>query len=474
MKAVEPPLDLSDLNSVIREAHRAGAGWAEVFVERRHNETLRLDSGEIAEVRNDRDLGAGIRGVTNGRAGLAFTNILTRRSLREAARVAAAASGANGSAGPSAAVIDLRDRLGRVVQHSFQPSGEASIGDKCDRLLRVDDAARRRHPAITAVSAVYVAVVQHVWVATSDGSLAHDQRIRTRITCRATASADGRVATGFVGPGVGAGMELYDWYPPEDLGARAADRAVAALSGAAPPTGRMPIVLGPSGGGLLIHEACGHGLEADGLARGSSVFATCFGRAVGSPLITVIDDPTLVQRYGSYGIDDEGQTAAATTLLNEGRLVGALTDREHALGLATACARSANARRESYAHPPIPRMSNTYIAPQGSVPTSIIASVDNGVYIASLKGGDVNIASGDFAFAASEAYLIEGGQVTSPLAGLTVLGNGATALDSATAVGDDLEFTQALCGKDGQWVPVSYGSPTIRLDGLTISGGHRH
>jgi TldD protein len=231
------------------------------------------------------------------------------------------------------------------------------------------------------------------------------------------------------------------------------------------------VVLGSAGGGLLLHEACGHGLEGDGLSRDSSVYAATVGSLVSSPLVTAIDNPALSLQYGSYTVDDEGAPAHETVLLDSGIQVGALTDVASARIMG--CPQSANARRESYAHPPLPRMSNTYIAAGGDDPGAIVASLSHGVYVARLKGGDVNITTGEFAFAASEAYAIEHGEVTRALNGLMLLGNGPAALASIDAVGDDLAFTQALCGKEEQWVPVSYGSPTLLLTGLTVSGGGR-
>jgi len=294
-----------------------------------------------------------------------------------------------------------------------------------------------------------------------------DRRVRTRMTCRVTARRDGKLETGFCGPGAGVGMEFYEHRTPEAIGSEAADRALNALAGGEPPGGVLPVVLGPSGGGLLLHEACGHGLEADGLTRNSSAFSTTPGQRVGSPLVTAVDDPALDLGYGSYGVDDEGTVAGPTTLLDSGLQVGAMTDRSTA---ALLDGRSGNGRRESYAHPPLPRMSNTFITPGHDDKDAIIGGVQRGVYVAALKGGDVNIATGEFAFVASEAYLIERGEITRPLAGLSLIGNGPAAMASVEAVGDDLSFTQALCSKEGQWVPVSYGSPTLLVTSLTVTG----
>lgn len=463
------PVEPDHLAAVLAAAKRYGGEWAEVYVERRDSETVKLEQGALSEIRTDRDLGVGIRVLRGDRAGFAYTNVLTLEAMLDAARAAVTGSG-GGMQGPSPR-IDLRERRLAPVQRATDPPDHVDPAVKVDLLRRMDMSAHGRGKAVTSVTAIHVDVTQDILVATSTGDVVRDRRVRTRVTCRATAALDGRRETGFDGPGVGAGMELYQTTPPERIGADAADRALRALDASPPPTGVLPVVLGSAGGGLLLHEACGHGLEGDGLSRKSSVYAATVGSLVGSPLVTAIDNPALSLEYGSYTVDDEGAPARQTVLLDSGIQVGALTDVASARILGGQP--SANARRESYAHPPIPRMSNTYIAAGSEDPSAIVADVSHGVYVARLKGGDVNITTGEFAFAASEAYAIEQGQVTRPLGGLMLLGNGPAALASVEAVGDDLAFTQALCGKDEQWVPVSYGSPTLLLTGLTVSGGSR-
>jgi len=467
-----PRLEPDQLASVLLAARRRGGRWAEVYVEDRVTETVRLDSGAVSEIRSDRDVGAGLRVVgAGGRSGFAYTNVLTIDALIDAAWAATMASDSEASGG-EVARMDLRERVVcRPVQWADRPADRTDPAVKVDALRAVDAGARGVDKAVRNVLGIHVDTAQHVVVATSDGELRRDHRVRTRVTCRVTARRDEQLQTGFAGPGAGRGMELYADHPPDGIGALAAGRALRALAGVQPPTGPMPVVLGSAGGGLLLHEALGHGLEGDGLARGTSVNAPAFDERIASPLLTALDDPTLAQEYGSYAIDDAGTPATATKLLETGVQVGALTDADTAAQLGRPV--TANARRESYAHPPITRMSNTYVQPGKDDPTTIIADVNRGVYAVTLRGGDVDIATGEFAFTASEAFLIEHGEVTRPLTGLTLLGNARNALGSVVAVGDDLALTQALCGKDGQHVPVSYGSPTLLVTGLSVAGGAR-
>jgi len=458
-------VDGEDLGAVLGKALRAGGHWAEVFVERRATETLRLAGGGVAQIRSDLDLGAGVRVVTAGRAGYAYTNVVTRRSLTEAAEAAAAASGATSSAQVGHS-IDLRQRPVSPAQHAKCLPAHVTAAAKIELLRRVDAAARSA--LAHDVTATHVDVTQSMLVATTDLGIARDQRVRTRLTCQVTARRDGRMQTGFDGPGIGGGMELYDGEAPEAIGVRATERALRALDGIEPPSGGLPVVLGPSGGGLLLHEACGHGLEADAINRGSSIYAHTIGERVGSELVTAVDDPSVAGGFGSYGIDDEGAKAVRTVLLDRGVQTAALSDRSNPVAGTTLS--SANGRRSSYAHPPLARMSNTYIVPGFSSAGDLLDSIDRGVYVVRLRGGDVDVTSGEFAFTAAEAFLIDGGEIGPPLLSLSLLGNGPDALASIEAVADDLSFTQALCGKEDQWVPVSYGSPTLLIAGLTVTG----
>ena len=459
------PIDEEDFGAVLEKALRAGGHWAEVFLERRATETLRLAGGGVAEIRSDLDLGAGVRVVTAGRAGYAYTNVVTRRSLVEAAAAAAVASGATSSA-RAALSIDLRQRPVLPAQHARRPPTDVTASAKVELLRRVDTAARSA--GVRDVTATHVDVTQSMLVATTDSGVAEDTRVRTRLTCQVSARRNGRMQTGFDGPGIGGGMELYDGDAPEAIGVRAAERALRALNGIESPSGRLPVILGPSGGGLLLHEACGHGLEADALTRGSSIYAHTSGERVGSELVTAVDDPTIAAGFGSYAIDDEGAEAVRTVLLDRGVQTGALSDRSNPIAGTTQI--SANGRRASYAHPPLSRMSNTFILPGGSSVADLLGSIERGVYVVRLRGGDVDVTSGEFAFTAAETFLIENGEIGPPLLSLSLLGNGPDALASVEAVADDLSFTQALCGKADQWIPVSYGSPTLLIGGLTVTG----
>jgi TldD protein len=460
-------LDGDSAGIVLAAALRAGAEWAELYVEEREGETVRLDGGQVAELRSDRDVGASVRAIAGDTVGLAYTNRLTTEALVEAAQAASAAASA-AARDPGEVRVDLTELEVTPVQSARTPPSTVSSAHKVELLRRADSAARSYDGSVRDVTAIHVDVDQRIVVATSDGLLAHDHRVRSRLTCRVTARRDGRTETGFDGPGLGGGLELYDVDTPELIASRAAERSVNALAGSDPPVGAMPVVLGPGGGGLLLHEACGHGLEADGLDRESSIYARTVGKRIASPLVTAVDDPSRPAGFGSYGVDDEGSLSARTVLIDAGVQVGALTDRATAARSGNGI--TANGRRSSYAKPPLPRMSNTYIEPGLDDTAAVLADVGRGLYVTRLRGGDVNVATGEFAFSAAESYLVEKGKLTRLLTGVTLLGNGPSALAAVDAVGSDLAFTEALCGKDDQWVPVSYGAPTLRIASLTVAG----
>ena len=440
----------------------------EVFAEHRDSLTLRLESGSL-EARSDRDVGAGVRFGVTGPRGYASTNVLTAEGLTDAARcrrrihrsVARPTPRFGGGSLPTST-------RARPVQVPRRPVGAVDIAEKAAAIQRTADAAWAVDPRIRQVSVTYVDVVQHVFVVGRTGEPTHDVRTRARVTCRVVARDGDQQGSGFDGPGIGGGFELFEHHSPEEIGVAAAQRALSQLTGIESTSGTSQVVLGPSAGGMLVHEACGHGLEADLMSRETSCFSRTRGKRIAGPHVSIVDDPSKFAAFGSYGMDDEGRASQRTVLIDQGVQVAALTDTAAAVSLGTAA--SANGRRESYAFAPVCRMSNTYLDRGTDDAAAIIGDVQRGVYVARLSGGEVDTATGDFTFTASEAYLIESGQLTSPLRGLTLIGNSFQALEAIDAVGDDLAFTEAMCGKDGQWVPISYGSPTVRLAALTVTG----
>jgi TldD protein len=441
-----------------------------VFVEHRDSLTLRLEGGSI-EPRGDRDIGAGVRYSTNSgntAAAYASTNNLTPPGLFDAAEVAAAVSGA--SAALPGTPADSWPDVDEPADPSRTPAASVDLEVKATTLRRVADAARAADPRVRSVSVTYVDVVQHVLIAGPGRPPVRDVRARTRVTCRVTARVAGGRGNGFDGPGIAGGFELFDDHPPEEIGRTATRRAILQLEGIEFTSRASEVVLGPSAGGMFVHEACGHGLEGDLIARRASVFCDTFGDRIASDMLTVVDDPSRPGGFGSYSVDDEGQRAAPVVLIDRGIQVGALTDSVSARQLDGLRAVSANGRRENYAHAPLCRMSNTYLDRGSGRAEDIVGDVAQGVYVARLSGGDVDTATGDFTFAASEAYRIDAGRLAEPLRGVTLIGNSFEALRGVVAIADDLAFTEAMCGKDGQWVPVSYGSPTMRIRELIVTG----
>jgi TldD protein len=282
------------------------------------------------------------------------------------------------------------------------------------------------------------------------------------------AARDGVVQTGLEAPGAAAGLELLDAHPPEDVGRTAAERAVQMLDSRSAPAGEMTVVLAPGSGGVLFHEACGHGMEADIVAKGASVYQGRRGKKIGTDLVSGVDDATVANAWGSFGFDDEGTPGQRTVLFDHGVCTDYMTDRLRAqqLGLA----RTGNARRQSYAHLPIPRMTNTYILPGDDDPQEIIRSVKRGLFCAQLGGGQVDPASGDFVFGVAVGWLIENGELTHPVRGANLVGDGPTILARVDAVGTDFDTRAGVCGKDGQGVPAGLGNPTLRIDRITVGG----
>ncbi len=463
-------LDRSVVDRVLEEALGRGADFAEVFAEDTRRSAAVLDDGRIETLSSDHDRGVGIRVVNGDSTGFAHTSNLSESGLVAAAR---SASEAAGTGSGSAVVVSAGD-VGKLRRStvSIDPA-KIDKAVKVQLLQQADEAARGTGPgaggAVTQVSATYGDARRRILVANSDGVYATDDQARTRFSVNCVASGDTGLQTGYETIGLSVGFELFDRYDVEDLARKAANRALLKLEARPAPAGTLPVVIGPGSGGVLFHEACGHGLEADLVRKGASVFANRVGEQVASPLVSIVDDGTMNEQWGHFAIDDEGQPAASNVLIQDGVLVDYMWDglRARAEGRAS----SGNGRRQSYRHLPMVRMTNTYLTGGDSDPDDIIADVDNGVYVAKLGGGQVNTASGDFVFGMVEAYLIENGKLTAPLRDGQLIGNGPKALVDIEAVGNDFALgSPGTCGKDGQGVPVGFGVPTLRVKELTIGG----
>ncbi len=459
-------LDQALIERVLGLARGEGADFAEVFVEDVRAEGITFDDGKIENLASSRDLGAGIRVLAGGKTGFAHTSDLTESGLVAAARAAAASARIE----PVESGVTVSVTLRRVDAAPIAKRPETVDTDVKVALLRKADAAARAHDdAITQVSVSYGGSRRRILVANSDGLLTTDDQTRTRFSVNCVATGDTGLQTGTDSIGHTVGFELFDTVDVEASARAAALRATTKLAAVPAPSGTHTVVIGPGSGGVLFHEACGHGLEADLVAKGASVFAGRIGQQVASPLVTLIDDGTMPGEWGNVAIDDEGQPAARNVLIENGILLDYMWDAQRAKKEGRAS--SGNGRRQSYRHLPMVRMTNTYLAGGDMTPAEIIAGVDYGVYVARLGGGQVDTGSGDFVFGMTEAYLIENGEITSPLREGQLIGNGPKVLQLIDAVGNDFDMgSPGTCGKDGQGVPVGDGVPTLRVKELTIGG----
>jgi TldD protein len=457
-------LDEAVIRDVLRTALRSGGRFAEVFAEERTSTSIRLDDRRIEELTEGRDRGAGIRVIAGDTTAYAFSNRLDRAALLGAAETAAAA--VQGS--EATEVVDLRRRDPLVAHPTSQPASAVPRERKVAWLREAENAARSHAAEVRQVVVGYGDSVQRLLVASSEGTWAEEERNRVRLIVHVVASRDGVVQTGFEGPAALGGAEVLQVHPPAATGAEAARMAVTMLDGVPAPAGEMPVVVGPGGGGVLFHEACGHGLEADTVGKEASVYRGRAGQRLASPLVSGIDDSTLRGAWGSFSFDDEGAPAARTVLFEDGVLVGMLYDRFWAGKQGAEL--TANGRRQSYSHLPIPRMTNTSILPGDADPDEVVADTARGLYAKTLGGGQVNPATGDFVFGVSEAYLIEDGKISRPVRGANLIGNGMEILAAVDAVASDFDARPGTCGKDGQGVPVTTGSPTLRIARMTVGG----
>ena len=459
-------IEQSVLEEVLGVAMRTGGEFAEVFAEDRRNASAVLDDGRVEELTSGRDRGAGIRVVVGETTGFAHTADLSEAGLIAAAQAAAAA--ARGGGGGTNVVALHRGTSSRGYDIETFP-GDVPKARKVELLTRADEAARSVGDAISQVSVSYGDNRRRILVANSDGVFVEDDTVRTFFAVSCVATGDTGMQTGRESVGHTVGFELFDMYDIDQLARNAADRAITKLAARPAPSGQMPVVIGSGGGGVLFHEACGHGLEADLVSKGASVFRGRVGQQVASKGVTVVDDGTMEREWGNIAIDDEGNPAQRNVLIEDGILTDYMWD--HLRARKEGRRSSGNGRRQSYQNLPMVRMTNTYLLAGEEDPESIIASTPKGVYVKHLGGGQVKTATGDFVVGLTEAYLIEDGKVTEPLREGNLLGNGPEVMHRIDALGNDFAMgPPGTCGKDGQGVPVGDGVPTLRVSSLTIGG----
>ena len=439
----------------------------ELFFQLARYESWGLEDGTVKSGTYSVDRGVGVRAVSGEKTGFAYVDNIALPSLRDATE--AARSIARTGYGGRANALTGSTNVARYAD--VDPITSAREDDKVALLRRVDAFARDLDPRIKEVTVRVSAERETNLVVATDGTLSGDARPLARFDVMVLAEQDGRRERGMSGGGgrFDTGW-LFDTEAAEQHAREAVRMAIVNLDAVDAPAGTMPVVLGPGWPGVLLHEAVGHGLEGDFNRKGTSAFAGRIGEQVASPLCTVVDDATLADRRGSLSIDDEGTPGQRTVLIDNGVLAGYMQDKHNARLMGTAS--TGNGRRESYAHLPMPRMTNTFLCPGSSDPAEIIASVDKGIYAVSFGGGQVDITSGKFVFSAIEAYLIDKGRIGPPVRGATLIGNGPDVMQRVSMVGDDFELDRGvgICGKEGQTVPVGVGQPSLKIDEITVGG----
>jgi len=458
-------IDNVDVARVLNAALGRGGEFADIFSEERASTLIELEAGRVERLVQGSRTGAGVRVIHSFRTSYSYTDTVADKYLLDCARTASSAlKEGQGKIITAAKSNGRKDHITPVRE----PTGVVGIEDKLKLLWKAERAARARAPQIRQVKVIYADSQRKIAVANSDGLIACDDvsYLVFYVVCVAADETGIQVAHESMG-GV-TGMEIFKERDPEELALTAADRAVRNLKARPAPAGVMPVVLASEAGGTMIHEAIGHGLEADLAEEGLSVYADRIGERVASPLVTVVDDATLPGRRGSFSIDDEGCEAQRTVLVENGILKGYLYDRR--LAMKTGNRSTGNGRRESYGHPPIVRMTNTMIAPGATPAEEILKSVDRGLLVRRMGGGEVNTVNGDFVFDVEDGLLIEKGEAGEPVRGATLTGNGPEALMQIDMIGDDLGFGIGTCGKDGQGVPVADAQPTLRIPGLVVGG----
>ncbi|MEM1031341.1 MAG: metallopeptidase TldD-related protein [Myxococcota bacterium] len=443
-----------------------GGDYADLYFEYRRQGGFVFDDGIVKSASRSVSLGLGVRVQKGDATGFAYTQDLTPEAMARVCRTAARIAAEGGHETP----IPLQVRS---LPHRYDLSASsltAPSADKTALLARASQAALAYDPLIVRAEASLSEGVREVLMATSDGRLAFDVQPMIRFGVRVVAASNGKRQAGSSGGGGRMTLGYFTYRSPEWHAEEAGRRALAMLEAVEAPAGELPVVLAPGDSGVLLHEAVGHGLEADFNRKGTSRYSGQVGEMVASDLCTVVDDATLLQSRGSINVDDEGQEPNRTVLIEKGKLVGYMHDRMSARHYGIEA--TGNGRRQSYADNAMPRMTNTILLGGRSDPEEILASVDRGIYAARFGGGQVDISNGDFVFSLTEGYLIENGKLTAPLKGVNLIGNGPDVLNRVSMLGDDVEISDGIwtCGKAGQSVPVGVGCPTVKIDAITVGG----
>jgi TldD protein len=442
----------------------SGGDFADLFIQSRISNNLRLDDSKIENVSGGYETGCGLRLIYKDSTYYAYIDSVDKDRLIESARVVKSAI----SNFRKINVLNLEERKNSYRARILQYPNFVDPRKKADYLLSADKAAREVSDKIIQVSSVMNDVEEYEFIANSEGYFCENKSVKTFMAVSVIAVKSGEIRTGYKSYALTRGMEIFKKKKPEDIAREAAAIAVTMLDAVDAPTGTMPVIIGPGFGGVIFHEACGHSLEADAVVKDASVFKNKIGKKIASECVNAIDDATLKHHWGSYKFDGEGYSSGRNLLIKGGVLLSYLTDYKSAKKMGIPL--SGNARRQSYRDIPYPRMSNTFIDAGKDKPEDIIKSIDDGIYAKEFSGGQVDPATGDFVFGISEGYIVKKGTLCEPIKGATLIGNGPDILKKIAMVGNNLEFSPGFCGKNGQSIANEVGQPTILVSSITVGG----